>query len=256
MLAAYNACGPPLIPLVTAHAGHRLPGVPPALRYGMAVTQFEYLRPRFHTRTISLAEAARIAGSLKRGSLAVLPTETGYMLAALATSTAAIERAFAVKRRDTANVMHVACSSLQMAKTVGILDPRALALLGELTPGPVTVVVEKTPLLPDQLVTLNGTVGIRVPDHPATLQVIGEVGAPLTATSLNVSGSDPAPIDRSGIELLNWPDGETIYVVVDDDSIVCKMASTLVRVLGRDLEILRAGPVSEQELRRVASVAG
>jgi L-threonylcarbamoyladenylate synthase len=220
------------------------------------MTQFEYVRPHSRSGMLRLSDAERIADSLKSGSVAVLPTETGYMLAALATSTAAIERVFAVKRRDATNVMHVACSSLQMAKAVGVLDPRARVLLGVLTPGPVTVIVEKTPLLPDRLVALNGTVGIRIPDHPATLHIIGEVGFPLTATSLNESGSEPVPIDRSGLELLNWPSGETVYVVKDDESIVYSRPSTLVRVLGQNLEILRAGPVSELEIQRVASLAG
>src|SRR5215469_784279 len=143
---------------------------------------------------LTLSEVARIAGSLRSGSLAVLPTETGYMLAALANSMPAIERAFAVKQRDPAQVMHVACASVAMAASVGKLTPAALRLLGAFTPGPLSVIVAKTAALPDRLVTVNGTVGIRVPDHPATLQVIAEVGVPLTATSLNVSGAAPVPV--------------------------------------------------------------
>src|SRR5579871_6853597 len=100
--------------------------------------------------------------------------------------------------------MHVACASLAMAAEVGELTPKALRLLGEFTPGPVSVVVPKTAVLPDRLVTLDGTVGIRVPDHPATLQVLREVGAPLTATSLNVSGAAPALVSELDLESLNW----------------------------------------------------
>jgi L-threonylcarbamoyladenylate synthase len=217
------------------------------------VTHFEYVRPHQVSRMVSLADAGRIADSLRRGSLAVLPTETGYMLAAMATSLTAVERAFAVKGRDSSNVMHVACASLRMARETGILTTRALRLLGSLTPGPVTVIVEKTPLLPNRLVTLNGTVGIRVPDHPATLQIIGEVDAPLTATSLNVTGAGPTAIKDLDLGLLNWPRGETIYVIVDDEAIVCETPSTLVRVLGEELEILRSGPVPEWAIQRLAA---
>lgn len=201
---------------------------------------------------VSLADAGRIAESLRRGALAVLPTETGYMLATMATSLPAVDRAFAVKGRTASNVMHVACASLRMAREVGVLTPRALRLLGNLTPGPVTVIVEKTPLLPDHLVTLNGTVGIRVPDHPATLQVIGEVGVPLTATSLNASGAGPAAIADIDLGPLNWPHEEIIYVIPDDDAIAYDAPSTLVRLTGAELEILRTGPVSEETIRKVA----
>jgi L-threonylcarbamoyladenylate synthase len=217
------------------------------------MTRFEFTRPRPVSRTITLSEVARISDSLRRGSLAVLPTETGYMLAALATSLPAVERAFAVKYRKHAQVMHVACASLAMAAEIGVLTRPALRLLGEFTPGPVSVVVPKTALLPDRLVTMDGTVGIRVPDHPATLQVIREVGTPLTATSLNVSGSAPALVSELELESLNWPADDTVHVVADDDAISYQTGSTLVRAVGPDVEILRAGPISESQVREAVS---
>lgn len=219
------------------------------------MTRFTYMKPRSRTGLLSLSEVAEVADSLKRGSPAVLPTETGYMLAALATSEDAVKCAFTVKGRPSAAVMHVACASLDMAQTVGILTNRAMRLLGQFTPGPLSVIVKKTDLLPDDLVTLGGTVGIRVPDHPATLQVISAVGAPLTATSLNSSGSQMASVGEASLRTLNWPEGDTIYVVEDDDAIVYSTASTLVRVSGESTEILRPGPVSASEVCRVADDA-
>jgi L-threonylcarbamoyladenylate synthase len=204
---------------------------------------------------LTLSEVARIADSLRGGSLAVLPTETGYMLAALANSMPAIERAFAVKQRDRAQVMHVACASVAMAESVGVLTSAALRLLGAFTPGPLSVVVAKTAALPDRLVTINGTVGIRVPDHPATLQVIAEVGMPLTATSLNVSGAAPVPVRKLDLGTLNWPVGETIYIVEDDGAIRYAVGSTLVRLTSTDdVEILRPGPVSESDIDEAMGV--
>jgi L-threonylcarbamoyladenylate synthase len=216
------------------------------------MTRFVYVRPRSRTGLLSLSEVAEVADSLQRGVPAVLPTETGYMLAVLATSQDAIKGAFAVKGRSTATAMHVACASLDMARTVGILTDRAVRLLGHFTPGPVSVIVRKTSLLPDDLVTLNGTVGIRVPDHPATLQVINAVGVPLTATSLNSSGSNLTSVDEATLRTLNWPAREVVYIVQDDDAIAYDSASTLVRVSGDFIEILRPGPVSAAEIHRIA----
>jgi len=216
------------------------------------MTRFTYLKPRSRSGMLSLAEVAKVADSLRRGSPAVLPTETGYMLAALATSEEAVKGAFAVKGRSSATVMHVACASMDMARTVGILTTRATRLLGRFTPGPLSVIVRKTEFLPDDLVTLNGTVGIRVPDHPATLQVISAVGAPLTATSLNSSGSQMPSVEEASLWTLNWPEGDEIYIVRDDEAIAYSSASTLVRITGESIEILRSGPVSEAEIHRVA----
>ena len=219
------------------------------------MTQFVYVRPRSRRGTLALADVARIADSLKRGSLAVLPTETGYMLAALATSQDAVKRACTVKERATSAVMHVACSSLDMAGTVGLLTGRAERLLGQFTPGPLSVIVRQTGLLPDGLVTVNGTVGIRVPDHPGTLQIINAVGSPLTATSLNSSGSQLPGVDEASLRTLNWPEDEAVYVVQDDDAIVYSAASSLARISDEAIEILRPGPVTEAEIHRVADRA-
>lgn len=212
------------------------------------MARFVYVEPLSRTGTIRLSDVAAIADSLKRGSLAILPTETGYMLAALATSTDAVKDAFAVKGRAASAAMHVACDSLEMAETVGIITEPAVKLLGRFTPGPVSVIVSKTDVLPDDLVTLNGTVGIRIPDHPGTLQVINAVGSPLTATSLNASGAQPTAVDEASLQAMNWPEGEVIYILLDDDAITYGSPSTLVRLTGDSVEVLRAGPVAEAEI--------
>lgn len=216
------------------------------------MTRFTYLTPRSRSRLLSLADVTQVADSLRRGSPAVLPTETGYMLAALATSEDAVKAAFEVKGRAAAAVMHVACASMDMARTAGILTDRATRLLGHFTPGPLSVIIGKTDLLADDLVTVDGTVGIRVPDHPATLQVVSAVGAPLTATSLNSSGSQLASVDEDALRTLNWPEDAEIYIVRDDDAVAYGSPSTLVRLTGASIEVLRPGPVSEAEIHRVA----
>ncbi len=55
---------------------------------------------------------------------------------------------------------------------------------------------------------------------------------------------------------MDWPDDEVVYVVEDDSRIVFDTASTLVRVSGDDIEVLRKGPVPESEIRRIASLTG
>jgi L-threonylcarbamoyladenylate synthase len=209
------------------------------------MAEFVFLRPRPESGTLCLADVAAVAENLRQGGLAVLPTETGYMLAALATSEAALTRAFAVKARDHAAVMHVACASISMIETVGVLTPTATRLLGTFTPGPLSVIIEKTALLPDRLVTLNGTVGIRVPDNAATLQIVAEVGVPLTATSLNRSGEPHTTLDAAGLGELTWPDGATVHIVEDPAAKRFDDASALVRVTGPEPEILRAGPIDK-----------
>lgn len=230
------------------------PVPPPPAGIVRRMVEFAFSRPREGSGLLSLRDVTAVADGLARGGLAVLPTETGPMLAALATSEAALERAFAVKGRDAALVMHVACSSLPMIRTAGIVTPDAALLLGRFTPGPLSVVIAKTPLLPDRLVSVGGTVGIRVPDHAATQQVIAAVGRPLTATSLNRSGEGAVPVDEAGLRRLDWPAGELVHVVLDPAAQRFDRASTLVRLTGEELEILRPGAIAEADLR--AALAG
>jgi len=219
------------------------------------MAEFVFLRPRPESGTLRLADVAAVADGLRQGGLAVLPTETGYMLAALATSEPALVRAFAVKAREHSQVMHVACASISMIETVGVLTSMASRLLGEFTPGPLSVIVEKTALLPNRLVTMAGTVGIRVPDNAATLQVIAEVGAPLTATSLNRSGEPYVALDEAGLGGLTWPNGGVVYVVEDPSAKRYDDASALVRVTGPEPEILRAGPIDKAQILAALAAA-
>ncbi len=211
--------------------------------------KLEYLNHRTKAGLLPLADVDRVAEELRAGGLAVLPTETGYMLAALATDEPAIIAAFAVKGRDLAHTVHVAFSSLAMARKYAQLTPVAQRILGASTPGPVTVVVNQSGLLPPRLVTVDGTVGVRVPDHPITAQVIAAVGAPLTATSLNRAGESAVDIAAHELETLSWPADSIVYVVPDDGSILYPQPSTLVRLTGAEMEILRIGPISEANLR-------
>lgn len=215
------------------------------------MTGWRIATPSPFSGLLPLADAAEIAAGLRAGGLAVLPTETGYLLAASAFSVPAVRKVFAVKGRDLANPMHVACSSLAMAQLIGQLDGKATRLLGTLTPGPLSVVVPQTDLLENPYVTLNRTVGLRVPDNAATLQVIDALGGPVTATSLNRSGQESEPVDQRVLDSFDWQGEETVHAVLDPASIRYDQASTLLRVTGPDPEILRHGPVSGDTVEAV-----
>lgn len=215
------------------------------------MSRFRFINPDAASRLLRLADLDHVVRHLREGGLAVLPTETGYMLAAMATSTHALRAAFAAKQRDTANPMHVACCSLAMAAQYAELTDAARTLLGSFTPGPLSVVVRQRETLPDQLVTLHGTVGIRVPDHPATLQIVAELATPVTATSLNRSGEGGDRADWSVLDTLDWPQREQVPVVDDPQAVRFTSPSTLVRLVGPEVEVLRAGPIGVHDLERV-----
>ena len=206
------------------------------------MARFVELAPRRGGGHLSLAQVDQAVAILRRDGLAVLPTETGYMLAARVRSDLATAKVRATKGRTADKAMHVACSTPAMISSVAEPSTWAWRAMACWLPGPVSVVVPTAGgLSPD--VVLNGTVGIRMPDAAATLQIVAALGEPVTATSLNRSGAGHHGLGEPlALSDLAWPD-EPVAVVRDDLVRVYDQPSTLVRILDQAVEELRPGPV-------------
>ena len=133
----------------------------------------------------------RAARAIEDGDLVVYPTETVYGLGAAALDADAVERVFDAKRRDRSEPVSLAVPSVEAARTVTRPTAHELDFMREFLPGPVTVVVERGPDVPDVLTGGRDRVGVRVPDHEVALALLERV-APVTATSANVSGRESA----------------------------------------------------------------
>jgi L-threonylcarbamoyladenylate synthase len=134
---------------------------------------------------MSVADAA---AAVREGHAVVYPTETVYGLGADATDADAVERVFDLKGRSRAKPLSLGVPSVDAA--LDYTRPTAVEerFMRRFLPGPVTVVVERRPSLPDALTAGQERVGVRVPDHETALDLL-ERAPPLTATSANRSGS-------------------------------------------------------------------
>ncbi|WP_338740119.1 L-threonylcarbamoyladenylate synthase [Haloplanus salilacus] len=122
------------------------------------------------------------------GRAVVYPTETVYGLGADATDTDAVERVFELKGRSRGNPLSVAVPDVDAALEHTRPTDREVRFMRRFLPGPVTVVVERRPSLPDALTAGRDRVGVRVPDHETALALLDRT-PPLTATSANRSGA-------------------------------------------------------------------
>lgn len=186
----------------------------------------------------------RAAEAIEDGELVVYPTETVYGLAADATSDEAVRRIYRAKSRPEDRPISVAVDSLSMAYQVGKLSRREADVIQEFLPGPLTLLVESRPLVSKILTSDSRKVGIRMPNHPVALGLIGAVGGPITSTSANVSGSSPP---RRLDEALNQL-GDIVGLAIDSGEAPGGTPSTVVDVSG-GVEIVREGPISESEIR-------
>jgi L-threonylcarbamoyladenylate synthase len=138
-----------------------------------------------------MSDVDRAADAIDRGDLVVYPTETVYGLGADALDTEAVERVFAAKGRDREEPLSMAVPSVDAALDYTDPGERSVAFMRAFLPGPVTVVVQRGPDVPDVLTAGRDRVGVRVPDHALAHSLL-ERTAPITATSANVSGAPSA----------------------------------------------------------------
>ena len=180
---------------------------------------------------------ARAAQEVRRGGLVVFPTDTVYGLGCDPLNHAAVRRLFAAKGR-TSKPVPVLCSSAEKAGELVRLDRTALELAAEHWPGALTIVAPlRRPVAP-RLTQGKPYLGVRVPNHPSCLELIAHCGGWLTGTSANLSGS---PSARSAAEAMDQL-GSAVDVILDGGRLA-GAESTVVRVDGGEVTILRRGPV-------------
>ena len=188
------------------------------------------------------------ADLLKDGGLVAFPTETVYGLGADALNPEAVGKVYAAKGRPSDNPMIV---HIARASDIGRLTPRLsadlVALIENFWPGPLTLVVDKKPGVPD--VTTGGlpTVAVRMPDNPAALALIREAGCPVAAPSANISGR-PSPTRASHV--IEDLAGKIDAILVGED---CKVGieSTVLDMSGDRPTILRPGILTAEDIEAV-----
>lgn len=181
--------------------------------------------------TKSAASAAKV---LAGGGTAVYPTETVYGIGASVFIPEAVDRVFEIKGRERNMPLSVAVASFEMMGMIAHIEDNDLSLLRKILPGPVTVLLDKGPNLLDTVTAGSDRVGIRYPDHPMALELIGLAG-PITSTSANLSG-DPPP---ASLEELDPQIARAVDVVLDGGRSRFGTPSTLVDLAAR--RVIREG---------------
>jgi protein-tyrosine phosphatase len=210
-------------------------------------------------RTADLPSVVRRAvQALTKGELVAFPTETVYGLAASALVPDAVERLCQGKGRSASKPLALAIrGSAEVLDWVPHMSPLGQRLARRCWPGPVTLVsgdgVEKglATRLPErvrQRICPSGTLGLRVPAHPAIRAALHRVPGPVVLTSANRSG-EPAAITA---EEVREAFGEDLTLLIDDGPTRYRQASTVVRIDGNTWSVLREGAISAAELERCA----
>jgi L-threonylcarbamoyladenylate synthase len=192
-----------------------------------------------------IATAARL---LQQGELVAMPTETVYGLAADATNPAAVAKIFAAKDRPQDNplIVHVAAFA-DVVPYVTEIPATAQALANAFCPGPLTMVLPKSPKIPSIVSAGLNSVAVRVPAHPGAQALLRQSGLPLAAPSANKSGK-PSP--TTAAHVLHDLNGR-IAAVLNGGACAVGVESTVLSLTGETPVLLRPGGVSLEQLRGI-----
>ncbi len=190
----------------------------------------------------AITEAAKI---IREGGLVAIPTETVYGLGADASNPIAVAKIFDTKQRPSIDPLIVHVADIKTATLLGEFpDPTAFTLMNRFWPGPLTLVVRKTPLVPLIVTAGLGSVALRIPAHPAALALIRESGCAIAAPSANLFGYVSPTEAQHVLDQL----GDKIDLVLDGGPCVVGVESTIVSLVGPRPRLLRAGGVTPEEL--------
>ena len=207
-----------------------------------------------HIDTIDEREKIKEAADLLRaGELVIFPTETVYGLGADGLNDEAVDKIFAAKGRPKDNplILHIADPE-QVLDLVKVIPPKGKDCMDMFWPGPLTLIFERSEIVPDSITAGSETVAIRMPSHPIAHEILKEASIPVAAPSANTSGR-PSPTRLSHV--LEDMKGKVPIIVDSGDSYV-GIESTVLDVTVDPPVIYRPGGVTKEDLEAIIGEVG
>ncbi|MBZ3936401.1 L-threonylcarbamoyladenylate synthase [Methanimicrococcus blatticola] len=184
------------------------------------------------------------ADALITGKIAAFPTETVYGLGACISNENAVLKIYQAKGRIPEKPLSVLISSAEDMKLIAEEIPKEAQKLAEaFWPGPMTIILKKKANISDKITAGRETVGLRVPAHPAAIEIVRRAG-PLACPSANKSdGKEP----KSAADVLADLDGK-IDLLIDGGETEIQKPSTIIDLTVTPPKILRKGGLDIPEI--------
>jgi len=192
----------------------------------------------------SIQQAAEI---IKRGGLVAFPTETVYGLGADGLNPIAVAKIFEAKKRPAFNplILHIADKNW-LKKFSTIQNGKIDLLIDKFWPGPLTLVLLKTEIVPDIVTSGNSTVAVRMPNHAVALQLIEACGTPIAAPSANKFGH-LSPTEAAHVAKYL---GDKVDMILDGGKSSVGVESTIIQFHEDEFYLLRPGGLSKEEIEK------
>lgn len=198
------------------------------------------------TIILQQSQIQNVIDALNDGAIVAFPTETVFGLAVLYQDDSSHEKLATLKSRKQDKPISIMVKDVQTIETLAILSDAERKMINAFMPGQITGVFKKRDTVNDSLTMSAPTVGIRIPDHAFVLNLLKGLDKPLLVTSANQAGM-PDACDTE--QVLKSFDGLIPYVV--DGHTSSNKPSTVVKIEGNEVIILRQGTVTKEEIERV-----
>lgn len=186
--------------------------------------------------------------AIKQGKLVLFPTETVYGIGANALDENAVKKIYEAKGRASDNPLIAHISNLEMlkklVKEVGNIEKK---LIDAFWPGPLTIIFNKTGIVPKIITAGLETVAIRMPSNEIARKLIEYSETPIAAPSANISGKPSGTLVE---DILQELDGKVEYII-DGGKVDIGVESTVVRVIDNKVHILRPGKITKEEIEKL-----
>lgn len=200
------------------------------------------------TRIFSKKDIEEAAQILKAGGLVAFPTETVYGLGGNGLDKEAARKIYAAKGRPSDNPLILHVSKMEeVYPLVESVPEKAKRLMESFWPGPLTLILKKSKIVPLESTGGLDTVAIRCPDNALTLELIERAGLPVAGPSANLSGS-PSPTEASHVyhDLSGRIEG-----ILDDGAVGIGVESTILDMSTDRPTLLRPGAITLEDLTEV-----
>ena len=189
----------------------------------------------------------KAADLIKAGRLVAFPTDTVYGLGANALDPDAVAKIFELKQRPSFDPLIVHISDMEMLEKLSSVDDRRVQELADaFWPGPLTIVLPKSDIVPDIVTSGLETVGIRMPDNEMALDLIRLSTCPIAAPSANSFGKISPTKAQHVLEKLPGVD-----YVLDGGAVKLGIESTIIQLDEKGFRILRPGIITKEEIEAV-----
>ena len=209
---------------------------------------YPYREIDMETRIFSKKDIEEAARVLKAGGLVAFPTETVYGLGGNGLSRDAARKIYAAKGRPSDNPLILHVSKIEEVNPlVESIPEKAKLLMESFCPGPLTVILKKSEIVPRESTGGLDTVALRCPDNALSLALIEKAGFPIAGPSANLSGS-PSPTEASHVyhDLAGRIEG-----ILDDGAVGIGVESTILDMSGDVPTLLRPGAITLEDLTEV-----